>query len=162
MQNIIVEIQGEAIDESTEHAEDVPDICDVPTTNVETAPNEDRAFLTPILGDWKDNEAEVGTLSDMGLDRYILQVMDVIMSNDTPTGEIVLHDMEYYIKCQLKDCYRDQLRKGVSGPNSVLDICSTSGFHNQLFIVSILFSLKRAYKETFKIKKIADIQTLAE
>ena len=59
--------------------------------------------LTPCLGEWLANQDFYVTLSDMypigGC--HVLQLINISLEGETPTGEVMLHDGVHYITCKV-------------------------------------------------------------
>ena len=60
--------------------------------------------LTPCLGEWLANKDHFGTLSDMhpAGGCHVLQLLNKTLEGEIPTGEIMVHDGEYYVNCKVK------------------------------------------------------------
>ena len=59
------------------------------------------------------------------------------MVDGRPTGEVVIHDMEKWVRVKMDKRYVVSLMAREWGKYSMLQIKATSGLHNKLFIVSI-------------------------
>ena len=60
--------------------------------------------LTPCLGEWLANKDHYETLSDMhpAGGCHVLQLINITLEGEIPTGEIMLHDGKYYVNCKVK------------------------------------------------------------
>ena len=99
-------------------------------------------LLSRCLGAWREAQDDVGSLATMLPSRgfFLLQVLDVKIVDNKPTGEIVVHDGEFYVGAKVDQRYIPELTKRRWGRHSIIQVKSTSGLHYELFIVSILFS----------------------
>ena len=69
---------------------------------------------------------------------FSLQVLDVKIVDNKPTGEIVVHDGEFYVSAKVDQRYIPELMKRRWGRHSIIQVKSPSGLYDELFIVSIL------------------------
>ena len=97
-------------------------------------------LLSRCLGAWREAQDDVGSLATMLPSRgfFLLQVLDVKIVENKPTGDIVVHDGEFYVGAKVDQRYIPELIKRRWGRYSIIQVKSTSGLHNELFIVSIL------------------------
>ena len=68
----------------------------------------------------------------------LVQVLEITMEGDKPTGEIIIHDGEFFVKATVDKRYVPELEKRRWDRYSIIQIKGTSGLHNELVIVSFL------------------------
>ena len=105
-------------------------------------------LLNRCLMVWKESEADVGSLSAMlpSCGYLLLQVLEITLEEEKPTGDIVLHDREYYVEAKVDSRYLPEMMKRRWGRYSILQVKGTSGpgLHNELFIVSLIIFINFA------------------
>ena len=104
--------------------------------------------ILPFLQRWKDVETSYGTLSSftpsLTSQGFLLaQVLDITLVDGRPTGEVVIHDMEKWVRVKIEKRYVASLVGREWGKYSIVQIKATTGLHTKLFIVSIFCSLLR-------------------
>ena len=68
----------------------------------------------------------------------LVQVLEITMEADKPTGEVIIHDGEFFVKATVDKRYVPELEKRRWGRYSIIQVKGTSGLHNELVIVGFL------------------------
>jgi hypothetical protein len=107
-------------------------------------PQGPASILTKVLGNWRHAELESGISSTLTANLpkegyFVLQVLGITLEDERPTGEIVVHDGQYWVRARVASRYIHHLKKRDWGMYSIIQVKATAGPHTALVIVSFPF-----------------------